>query len=681
MHRFKNTLQKHLEYPTLFQCLSSQFKNFVKWALLISFLGLLLGCRAQPTKSVVRHLAGVITGSETNAALWVPATRANLNLVFGTSDADYLSARHPLTQRLQFWLSALDGAARSRYPAALKGVPLPEVQILREEMPGAFQRPTPLCVSSKLSLASGSGDSHQFLLLGLDPEAGFRPVVFADKKICQKTISAGDFAKLLPWYNGQFDGATGCRLDAVAGGGFAMAPGCHSPVAEEELAEDQKDLLKKRFAGFAVFATSNQIVVHTGLLRYLTEEETIATLAHELGHYYKQTVARPQDIYHYFYRIGERNENGKPPPGDAALQALGAELQNAALLYAEPPPPLPQQELLDEAFEAVYKTAAIMKVGGSGAAFCEATDASCASSCNLFFAASRDFDWTAVSPFPWQLKDPQVAQVFLQLQNAFKACAQRLIADHGKWSSALLDDAESSPLPLRWSASELPPRATTSLWDLLMAGQKKFPSEIRSQSIKEEKKKFEEATAKRLGWYTPEQEADELGLELMHLLNLRTEAALDLHLRLINVLGTYLPLQFTELTTSACIHLAKNNWLDADGKPVFVPVGNFTDNHHSSCFRAFNVSREIAAHSFGTPGTTPPPPLLSLPEWNKLREEISLLPANITAQKSPTSKRALTGIGGVGAVGCRLAARPVSHQKTQGHTPPQKKLEGELKRP
>lgn len=105
---------------------------------------------------------------------------------------------------------------------------------------------------------------------------------------------------------------------------------------------------------------------------------------------------------------------------------------------------------------------------------------------------------------------------------------------------------------------------------------------------------------KGLGFYTTEQEADEIAVELMAKVGLPGGVIIDKLLKVQKLVDSFgpNPLDTGTLKWTECSALRERGFRDADGKLVSVPVGDLSDPHHSLCFRAFNVSREIAAHDY-----------------------------------------------------------------------------------
>ena len=122
----------------------------------------------------------------------------------------------------------------------------------------------------------------------------------------------------------------------------------------------------------------------------------------------------------------------------------------------------------------------------------------------------------------------------------------------------------------------------------------------------------EAATKVGLGVYTYEQEADELALEFLTLLGIEPIRATDAWFALFAIgMGP----DSSKREIDQCRTLFKNDWLDASGKPVTIPLGGYEDPHHSWCFRVFNTTREIKAHGYDVPY----PVTLDAEGWRRLQ--------------------------------------------------------------
>lgn len=113
-----------------------------------------------------------------------------------------------------------------------------------------------------------------------------------------------------------------------------------------------------------------------------------------------------------------------------------------------------------------------------------------------------------------------------------------------------------------------------------------------------------EAINKNLGQYTVEQEADELAVEWMSKLGLPLDAAIIAQIKLGEAYFNDLPNAdvYGWVSGTACRKAHENKWVNDKGEPMMVPVAAWNDIHHSPCFRAFNMEREIKAHGYTRAG-------------------------------------------------------------------------------
>jgi hypothetical protein len=107
----------------------------------------------------------------------------------------------------------------------------------------------------------------------------------------------------------------------------------------------------------------------------------------------------------------------------------------------------------------------------------------------------------------------------------------------------------------------------------------------------------EEATQRRLGVYTREQEADEITLELLALAGIPTTAAVEAWFSLSQELGMS-PETEPAIPMDECLQLRRRGWVDSQGRDIFVPIGDYRDDHHSWCYRIRNIDKEIATHQY-----------------------------------------------------------------------------------
>ena len=104
---------------------------------------------------------------------------------------------------------------------------------------------------------------------------------------------------------------------------------------------------------------------------------------------------------------------------------------------------------------------------------------------------------------------------------------------------------------------------------------------------------------RNLGFYTTEQEADEIALEMLSNIGVPPNVAIDMILELLKMSTDNGWLEGTDaIKWAECTMLRDQGFRDADGKLVTVPVGDPINAHHNGCFRVFNMMREMQAHRY-----------------------------------------------------------------------------------
>ncbi len=136
-----------------------------------------------------------------------------------------------------------------------------------------------------------------------------------------------------------------------------------------------------------------------------------------------------------------------------------------------------------------------------------------------------------------------------------------------------------------------------------------------------------QAATEKLGYYTYEQEADELALEWLALVGIAPQVLIEKLFALLEYNAQSITDSDLEYGYVRCRALFEKNWKNSEGSEVFVPIGDFSNPHHSLCYRAFNASRELTAHRFSV--AEPTQRFLGEKQWQELKNSASqLLTAN-----------------------------------------------------
>ncbi|MCX6109824.1 MAG: hypothetical protein NTZ90_09520 [Proteobacteria bacterium] len=105
---------------------------------------------------------------------------------------------------------------------------------------------------------------------------------------------------------------------------------------------------------------------------------------------------------------------------------------------------------------------------------------------------------------------------------------------------------------------------------------------------------LKQAKEGRLGFYTTEQEADELALEYLKTMGKKPASLADALLAVLSG-DDRTPYPYPEELMPRYKACADQR---AKGFPQFVGVGYYDDPHHSLCYRIYNIEREIKAHGY-----------------------------------------------------------------------------------
>ena len=155
-----------------------------------------------------------------------------------------------------------------------------------------------------------------------------------------------------------------------------------------------------------------------------------------------------------------------------------------------------------------------------------------------------------------------------------------------------------------------------------------------------------------LGFYTDEQEADELSLEILARIGLPPSLGLDAQLLLQKItedgVRDWGRLDTGDLRWAECSALREQGWRDDTGRLVSVPVGNLADPHHSFCFRVFNMALDLQAHRYTVDVERPRPPGEDWPTLlQQLANEVS--PPPVVTPDAGLADASTDGDGGVDA--------------------------------
>lgn len=511
-----------------------------------------------------------------------------------------LNDEEPIVKRLQYWVDQMYDKTIT-HPALREAVPKPIVKVVADKTyTNALTVPISVCASAKFNIPVDSEASHTTAntAVTLNSSGIAWATSFSQPYTSRCTTLTPPPAadELVRWYNGF---RLPCQLQLNSDASINPSSSCHVmplPVATQI---------------YALEPTSRYILLSVPMIRLMNDEhKLVAVVAHELGHYFRDHVffsGRPELRYHYFYE-----ENGGPRPAHrpAAVTdnaALVAEMQRVM----DAPPGIPgartgARVLRDLEGNFVYS---IQRT-------CTAQGAACAASCKSYLTErnSEAIDAVQKAAFGGTALDAAARQAFQKLEDDLYACSGTL---------ELTDDPAVTTKLRRTILPNLLKRQMFANWPRLPAGAATLLEQLNVlnafdwQNTRDLKSFYDLMATRHLGFYTLEQEADELSLEILANIGIPPEWAEQavFELTLDDNQTPELFMQRNSMSYSECKTRRDQHWgPDASGSYAFVPTGSLTDPHHSHCYRSYNIYREMIAHQFQVAAISHPEPELSWAE-------------------------------------------------------------------
>ncbi len=497
----------------------------------------------------------------------------------GEDNLTVLPEKDPLTIRAQYWLDALDESLRAQYQEAMKTVPRPIAVVIRDSSANAFVLEEKACVRLPTEIHS-------------DPVGNIgAPGVMNRVENIERIEMDGE--------NAARDYGT-CEHDLTkVFSGPAIAEFFGPKLKHCELTWEGWHLVYRNVRGdpkaciedlgpralgngVSWNATLNLIFVNTGMFsESRSDAELVVTLAHELGHYYR--AQQLHDRYNFFYEL---RAGGIPHHPDAVADS--EELVKEYTLYQESlPSGLSEWGTLKPSLQRwLVQNAAQFFLGAQA----------CKDAKSVY--GTLDFKNEVIHPLDRDNEDKPISKSGETLYRQFEAAALNCmktftLQDHAASTTSLLANLSGTLPDGVMTKIEVPKEGTVV--DLLNAVQ------IAIEKYQTGEAAFlKKITDRRLGLYTTEQEADDMEVELSSRVGFTGEEILSAELAFQTVSErkdreSYRPGNvFAKPLMDECARMLRNNW---EGSP-FVGIGALDDEHHSGCFRVYNVDQEIRAHRY-----------------------------------------------------------------------------------
>ncbi len=531
-----------------------------------------------------------------------------------------------MNQRLQFWIDLIDQTMRSRHPNALAPVPRPKAFVIDSKNVNAFQGAVSVCYENPIALPKSAANASAAPAISisadltnsfhLDPrmtQTGFIPLEKFDARSCiSRTLKTLDEAQsFVQWFNSNY---SSCKLKATPGTTgnlpqLSISPSCANLGKGPKYSSAQR---------LMITASSNWIMALTGLIKdYTDEEQMVSILAHEMGHYYRAHMVAPASDYQYYYRqstvMPGNDTRPKRPvdPVDAKLLSdTGTFIAKTAAGFRGYAKPDPVEHYHPAVFDSIVN--AIEAIDESQAC---APNSDCSKACSAALAdlGTHDNNGYFQTTFPHSPASGDTLSKLKTFEAAVRTCAQNVpvidgMSQPGKGLGSFETlQAITTASRVVSQFGDLPRDTKGNLTVKTLDDALEFYNDFTKNADAQLQQNYQKSEQLTLGMYSFEQEADEVGNEILSLIGIPTSKAVDAVLTLAALLEAksghpYPP----ALSSQECTALRENDWKDSFGKPVFIHMGDFVDPHHTGCYRAFHFFEETKLHGLIDKASPPP---------------------------------------------------------------------------
>lgn len=531
------------------------------------------------------------------------------------SQVQFMDQSHPLVKKAQQYVDLFDNNLRAKYPDRLAVVPKPQVRVRLSNVPNAFVMEMPVCYDAKVIIDPTVKESRATKLqaIALSPDGRVTPPIYSQ---CATKSDAKELEAYVAWYNKN----STCQLKSTRDKNNKVVISIGDSCSVSGYFQGASSA-----ATLIVTTTANIITVNSAMIAIQTETQFASVLAHELGHYYHAHTSLNQNHdFNYFYQLTDDNSDHKPV-ADEGMRELGENLKKLRV-------PQSQYQKVDGQkwrSELFMPMMAIGKILSQHQKCVKGQEDSCNWKCDELGALIADKSFAnAIGNFPLEKLSPEGKKTYDKFVESFEACIEPV-----KVSTGFFAKADGFTLPLRAFGQALSldqnlapifdsVRPAGSVVETMNALNKAV--EAYDKNVVERLKSIEDM---HVGYYTIEQEADELGVEFMADVGLNPRDAIASYLALGDFIqaekeASGMPLLVGEVSSKECDALNADNWLDASGKPAWVSIADFQDIHHTTCYRAFNLNREIKVHGYTVKANGPAQKIVgTASDWESIKKD------------------------------------------------------------
>jgi hypothetical protein len=330
-------------------------------------------------------------------------------------------------------------------------------------------------------------------------------------------------------------------------------------------------------------AAANIIFFFSKFLKSMDEHHITTVAGHELAHYYKGH-ATVLGFDPYFFLQSKNNELRKPTPTNHHSK-VQAEMRAISMLSGLPK--ISGAALEPELFSELNSTVS------EYFAFC-----SVESSCMNTYSKITQIRVNPLFSKLYAIEYRKVPEDVQKLYVDFEVAANDVLkfAELTTLNTAFLESFKTRILKKTkdFESNFAIQETHKNVFDVIVGASKVFTAAKLSM-----RPVFEKGANLGLGFYSTEEEADEVGLELAARVGVPDKRASSLFQAFHALLLKTNPVEDPRATTYAdCKEMRRSNWV-RDNKSVseILRIDSLANIHHGLCYREFNSAREWKAHN------------------------------------------------------------------------------------
>lgn len=599
-------------------------------ALLVSILHFASGCKSLPlSDSNLKHEEGELA-QPYPAFIW-KAFKDEDFVNYAQSKIAPIDVLLPdssaMSLRIQEMIDAADKVMRQHAPDRMRRIPKPKVAVVGSETPAAYVLSSAGCVKQSFRFegklkstmifpdpnrkivasltTSGYGSEYQLPLPPANDSSARLPSASTPARC---TLSDPESIGWDPeffvrnWNERLPSEQSQCRLTLKDGVIVASEDGVSvDGKVEKGACVKAWNFTQKELDAIEFSVVANSLFFHSKLIKNLSEASLAVVVNHELGHYYRAHTSNLTTWLPFFFQHSPENDLRKPEVTTNHMEIQKALLALKGLKsdFNVPGASMDQPDLNELSIILDRKI-----VG----AHCFDKLAAC----NAAYAAYSDFSEKQKAPaFANYLGDKMTsAQIALWKKHEVLLLKLYDSVDLSKIDGNLKEEMDGLIAPSIKSYFEpLAKSKDFGLW--FRSGAKRVKGALPQMKLL-----YQNAAALGLGYYTSEEEADEIGYELSARLGINQAQAERLWVefaKLMDVPDT-LDTPMAECSAKADAYLkdpANSGFPD-------ILLKNIENIHHGFCYRLYNLKREWKAHDLNR--LAPATPLLTFNQakWSKL---------------------------------------------------------------